>query len=96
MADMMELDNILEDDLISALENFETAEVDSTKEEIKVVETKAEEKVVPNQIIEQTNNKAEPSLNLEASNNNLNSIGKFLQELLNNKTLEITIKLKDN
>ena len=95
MADMMELDSILEDDLMSALENFETTVIDSSSKKTSVVEAEPKEEIISTQA-EQTNIETKPSLNMEANSDNLNSIGKFLQELLNNKTLEITIKLKDN
>lgn len=97
MADIMDIDEILEDDLIDALGNMgELANVEIKIPEITNVPLAVEEKIVDNvseDVTEQTvSNNISSSVSIDSSN--IDSIALLLKELLNNKTIEITIKIK--
>ena len=91
MADMMDIDNILEDDLIDAL--GELGVTKAPKSEVAVDSPSIEE-------IDDITIDAEPAteqnINISSSSSNIDDIATLLKELLNNKTIEITIKIKDN
>ena len=86
MANEMDIEHILENEMINALEdlgdNYSAQEV--------VVNTPIE---IKNDIIE-TIAKEEKTLNID--NSNIQDITNMLKELLNDNSLEITIKLKKN
>ena len=91
MADLNELDNILEDDLLSALDGLDDILEDTRTQKVEV-DDKNLEQIEQNAEIKQTDTKR---INVEANKADLSNISQLLQELLNNKTLEITIRLKD-
>jgi hypothetical protein len=88
----MDIDNILEEDLMAALDGMDMTDVSSV--EVSKPEPKVEEKIVNESVEPQTPSIPDTSSHtIEASSMD---IAALLKELLNNKSLEITIKLKDN
>ena len=80
MADIMDIDSILEDDLLDALGG--TSEVASSNTDT------IEPEIIKEEVVTDTSE----SINLDSSN--IDTIASLLKELLNNKTIEITIKIK--
>jgi hypothetical protein len=86
MSDAMDLDNILENDLIDALGDLNAISTDTTEpvvDDITINET----------IVEPTEEK---TISINSASGNIDNIANLLKELLDNKTIEITIKIKDN
>lgn len=80
MADeFSEFDNLNEDDILAALDGVEAVEVEKKDETQSVVSL--------------NNDNSKESLDLSGSN--VDDIAKLISQLLNNKTLEITVKVKD-
>ena len=97
MADIMDIDEILEDDLMDALGNIgELSNVEIKVPETSNVPLVEEDEIVDNMskdVTEQTvSSNSTSSINIDSSN--IDSIALLLKELLNNKTIEITIKIK--
>jgi hypothetical protein len=93
----MEIDDILEEDLLSAFSGFESKK--ETKKALQVERTIAEDFSIERDENKEVLHK-EPKQNttktLEIDSSNVDNFAFILKELLNNKTIEITIKLKDN
>lgn len=80
MADeFSEFDSLNEDDILAALDGFETAD-----------EIKRDE---PQAVASSNSNNSKENIDLSGSN--VDDIAKLISQLLNNKTLEITVKVKD-
>lgn len=110
----MEIEDILEEDLLSMMDEFNIPHTTTVKKNKEIVTPLTKEKVntidmedntleqdifeVPIETkLEKTKAKSvkqESFSNLDSSN--IGDIAKLLQELLTNKTIEITIKIKDN
>jgi outer membrane translocation and assembly module TamA len=75
-----EFDTLSENDILEALDELDTNKIESSFEVPKV--NVQDEIKAPNE-------------NLEVNNANINEIANLISKLLNNKTLEITIKVKD-
>ena len=83
MAEITQIDDIFEDDLLSALDTEVTTSSKST------------EQIIDN--IEEKSNKKEDistSEELKINSNNIDDVTALIKELLNNKTLELSIKIK--
>ena len=106
MANIMDIDSILENDLMDALGDmgssvnisepvFEDISIKkNAPKEIDLISNEIEENNSyenENEIVNTNSNSN--SINLDSSN--IDSIASLLKELLNNKTIEITIKIKD-
>ena len=103
MADIMDIDSILEDDLLDALgglgeldnndldtqnnESIIEEDIPSISEKIEYEDISSNEQTISDEIQNNTS-----SINIDSSN--IDSIATLLKELLNNKTIEITIKIK--
>lgn len=74
-----ELDSLNESDILSAIENLD---------DIKPLNTKNEESKI-------SNNSSKSEQSIEISSSSAQDITELITKLLNNKTLEITIKIKD-
>ena len=74
-----ELDSLNESDILSAIENLD---------DIKPLNTKNEESKI-------SNNSSKSEQSVEVSSSSAQDITELITKLLNNKTLEITIKIKD-
>lgn len=74
-----ELDSLNESDILSAIENLD---------DIKPLNTKNEESKI-------SNNSSKSEQSIEVSSSSAQDITELITKLLNNKTLEITIKIKD-
>ena len=98
MADMMELDSILENDLIDALEDLGSQDISSSSKEDVQIAVKQEPQI-KSELFEDPskdlNDNLQNNISLETNGSDLSCITKLLQELLSNKTLEITIKVKN-
>jgi hypothetical protein len=92
MADTVDIDNILEDDLLDALSNLGATITTSPK-----IEKVQEQENVSTEISEQDIKTEDKSIdaNISLHSGNIDDIASLLKELLNNKSIEITIKLKD-
>ncbi len=78
-----ELDNLNENDILVALDGLEDIDINS----VMPVEAKTEN--------QNNNTQVQNNLGLEMNSSNVNDIVSILSTLLNNKTLEITIKVKE-
>lgn len=97
MADMIDIENILEDDLMDALSSLGSLETQTTKIINKAPSIeKIDDITIPEPSIDTNINSEVQNINLNSSSSNIDDIARLLKELLNNKTIEITIKLKDN
>jgi hypothetical protein len=74
-----ELDNINESDILAALDGLDDIDINS----IAPVKTEA-----------QNSQESQSNIGVEVGNSNVNEIASLITSLLNNKTLEITIKVK--
>jgi len=105
MADIMDIDSILEDDLLDALGGI--SEVSTPDMEVEVPQAIEEDIVesIPETIQYEDISVDEPtdisnsispenSSSISLDSSNIDSIASLLKELLNNKTIEITIKIK--
>ena len=77
-----ELDNLNESDILAALDGLEDIDVNS----IAPAQVKS--------IAQNSNETSQSNVGVEASSSNVNEIAALITSLLNNKTLEITIKVK--
>jgi hypothetical protein len=93
----MEIDNILEEDLMAALDGLDMSDMSTvtlpSKDEIKPTTTESIEENILENSVETTPATSTSSQSIDASNLDVVSL---LKELLNNKSLEITIRVKDN
>ena len=96
MADMMDLDNILEDDLMDALSGMTTPSTSITDIPKEEVTLDIDDITIPEPIVNDNVKIETQSVNISSSNSNIDDIASLLKELLNNKTIEITIKIKNN
>ncbi|HIP11904.1 MAG TPA: hypothetical protein EYG97_05130 [Arcobacter sp.] len=90
----MDIDSILEDDLMDALENLgDLNNIEVSKEVIEPIinEEKIEESITEETPIVETTSLSS-SISVESTN--IDSIALLIKELLNNKTIEISIKIK--
>ncbi len=74
-----ELDNINESDILAALDGLDDVDVNS---------------VAPAKIEAQSSQESQSNIGVEIGSGNVNEIASLITSLLNNKTLEITIKVK--
>jgi len=81
MSDLTQLDEITEIDLLDALSNIDGIDVESSGETIKVTSSQKDE--------------TEQKHTIEVDSSNMDSIASLLEQLMNNKTLEISIKVKN-
>jgi hypothetical protein len=93
----MEIDNILEEDLMAALDGLDMSDMSTvtlpSKDEIKPTTTESIEENILENSVETTPAASTSSQSIDASSLDVVSL---LKELLNNKSLEITIRVKDN
>ncbi|MCK5293438.1 MAG: hypothetical protein KAJ49_02215 [Arcobacteraceae bacterium] len=94
MADMIDLDNILEDDLMDALSDLGIMATSSPKVENSI--SNIDDITIPEPIIEEIKKVETQNINISSFSSDIDNIAHLLKELLNNKTIEITIKIKDN
>jgi hypothetical protein len=82
MTDITDIEDIIEDDLLNALDdtNINTTIASSNN-------------ILKDEII---NDKKINKKSIEINSNNMNDISELIKQLLNNKTLELSIKIKDN
>lgn len=88
----MEIDNILEEDLMAALDGMNMSDISSDD----VPSSTPVSQDIPTQVepeLEVPSTAGTTSTTIDASSADIASL---LKELLNNKTLEITIRVKDN
>lgn len=92
----MDIDNISEDDLLSALGDLSIGDSSLEKEEISLPAMGMESEF-NNEPLETLNNAAVSSKTstIDINSESFDSVAMLLKELLNNKTIEITIKIKD-
>ena len=81
MSDLTQLDEITETDILDALSNVDGIDVESSGETIKVTSSQKDETAQKHTI--------------EVDSSNMDSIASLLEQLMNNKTLEISIKVKN-
>ena len=96
MADMTDLDNILEDDLMDALGDLGSMVATSSDKGISSEKPVIDDITIKEPIIKKNVEAVSQSLNITASDSSIDNIANLLRELLNNKTIEITIKIKDS
>ncbi len=102
MADNIDIDNILEDDMINALEgldNFQPPEQQPLQEDVVQSDfvfndDNIAQEELERETVEETS--VEDSQVISIDSSNIGEITQLFKELLNNKTLEITIRLKSN
>ena len=87
MADITQIDEIFEDDLLTALDTeiSQTTKIEDTNNEINTSE------------ISNNEEESEDSTNsneLQINSSNIDDVTSLIKELLNNKTLELSIKIK--
>lgn len=99
----MEIDDILEEDLLDIFSGFEVKKTNNddgnsdkktknnVSKDIEIVEENFEELFNENRMQKETKSKV-----LEIDSDNVENFSLLLKELLNNKTIEITIKIKEN
>jgi RecJ-like exonuclease len=81
MSDLTQLDEITETDILDALSNVDGIDVESSGETIKVTSSQKDETAQKHTI--------------EVDSSNMDSVASLLEQLMNNKTLEISIKVKN-
>ena len=96
----MEIDDILEEDFLSIFNSFESSDNGKVKD-TKIAEPKGEKSVEleldEDFQIEEPESVQRPSTKvLEIDSSNVDNFALLLKELLNNKTIEISIKIKEN
>jgi len=96
MADAIDIDNISEDDLLDALGSLgvETTPSSNLPETIDDIEDIQQIDNTPSTIEDDSLTHTEQTISIDSSN--IDNIANLFKELLNNKSIEITIKLKDN
>jgi hypothetical protein len=91
----MEIDNILEEDLMAALDGLDMSDMSTvtlpSKDEIKPTTTESIEENILENSVETT-----PTASTQSIDASSLDVVSLLKELLNNKSLEITIRVKDN
>lgn len=97
----MEINDILEEDLLNMFGEFEVGldakvnkKVENKSSTVKVATTEINVKDSVDPQYDITPSKS--SRALEIDSNSVDNFATLLKELLNNKTIEITIKIKDN
>ncbi len=95
----MEIDDILEEDLLDVFNDVAVKKTVSTKN----IDTKKEDKVSHSVVLDDLEKsyseqpmQKKTAKTLEINGENIDGITMLLKELLNNKTIEITIKIKEN
>jgi len=96
MADAIDIDNISEDDLLDALGSLgiETTPSANLPETIDDIEDIQQIDSTSTNIENDSSTHTEQTISIDSSN--IDNIANLFKELLNNKSIEITIKLKDN
>lgn len=94
----MDIDNISEEDLINALGDLSVGE-DFAAEQSSDINIDMESSQTPLETLEEENIEkpiqTSNSETVELNSDSINSVATLLKELLKNKTIEITIKIKD-
>lgn len=85
MADIIDIDSILENDLMDALGDIEN---------LPTVDVSVPEIVVEDEPIIETQTSTDQTMNID--NTNIDNIAQLIKDLLKDKTIEITIKVKGN
>lgn len=95
----MEIDDILEEDLLDVFNDVAVKKTVSAKN----IDTKKEDKVSHSVVVDDFEKlyseqpiQKKTSKTLEINSENIDNVTVLLKELLNNKTIEITIKIKEN
>jgi len=86
MADITQIDEIFEDDLLNALGSEKSEKLEESQP--KEIEEVSSEEIVADEVTEFNNEE------LHINSNNIDDVTKLIKELLNNKTLELSIKIK--
>ena len=84
MNEITDIEDIFEEDLLNALDENEV-NISTT-----IVENKVEDEVIINDDLKTNGD------NLKINFDNVDDISELIKQLLNNKTLELSIKIKDN
>lgn len=107
MDELSQLDELIESDILDALGQDEAKEQDLQNELIETAEEEIsiedfdepvmeEETLNSNEVIDEIEENITPTENAQViSEVNTNDLASLLSQLLNNKTIEITIKIKD-
>ena len=107
MDELSQLDELIESDILDALGQDEAKEQDLQNELIEAAEEEIsiedfnepvmeEETLNSNEVIDEIEENITPNENTQViSEVNTNDLASLLSQLLNNKTIEITIKIKD-
>jgi hypothetical protein len=86
----MDFDNISEEDLMSVLGDMNLGSTSTTSKAPKEITN------IPDELADLTNdNSTSVPSTLTLDGNSLDGLGEILKQLLQNKTIEITIKVKD-
>lgn len=95
----MEIDDILEEDLLDVFNDVAVKKTVSAKN----IDTKKEDKVSHSVVVDDFEKlyseqpiQKKTAKTLEINSENIDNVTVLLKELLNNKTIEITIKIKEN
>lgn len=107
MDELSQLDELIESDILDALGQDEAKEqdlqnelIETSEEEISIEDfdepVMEEETLNSNEVIDEIEENITPTENTQViSEVNTNDLASLLSQLLNNKTIEITIKIKD-